>query len=120
MQNQSNYWSAWMAGWVSATKMILEAQQRTLEMFLPRAGRQGAERMFEVFERAVPATAGDKPATRGTESGRSEQRTRRRGRPRKSQSAEQHAPRRRGRPPKRRSAAQGARRHGRSPKAARA
>jgi hypothetical protein len=120
MQNQSNYWSAWMAGWVSATKMMLEAQQRTLEMFLPRSGRPGVERAFEMVESAMPATAGDKPAGRsGRRQGSAQKTPRRRGRPRKSQSAEQHAPRRRGRPPKQ-AKAQAPRRRGRPPKSARA
>jgi hypothetical protein len=79
MQKQPDYWSAWMAGWVSATKTILAAQQRALEMFLPRRRRAA--------EPALSATAGDKPAVT----------PRRRGRPRQSAAT---APRRRGRPPK--------------------
>jgi hypothetical protein len=79
MQKQSDYWSAWMAGWVSATKTILEAQQRALETFLPLPHR--------AVGRSLQATAGDKPALA----------PRRRGRPAKAAGG---APRRRGRPPK--------------------
>jgi hypothetical protein len=77
MRKQSNYWSAWMAAWASATRTIFETQQRTLEMLLPRR---------PPLEIAQPATAGDKPIPP------------RRGRARKH--AGVAAPRRRGRPPK--------------------
>jgi len=80
MRQQSDYWSAWMAGWVAATKTLLEAQQRALQMLLPQ---QGA-----AFEAAQPETAGDKPPVT----------PRRRGRPPKT--AAQTTPRRRGRSPK--------------------
>jgi hypothetical protein len=83
MRNQSDYWSAWMAGWVSATKSILAAQQRALEAFLPLARRP-----LQSIEQSLPATAGDKPAMPA----------RRRGRPPKS--AAGPTPPRRGRPPK--------------------
>jgi hypothetical protein len=79
MQKQSDYWSAWMAGWVSATKTILAAQQRAFETFLPLPYRAAG--------RSLQATAGDKPAVA----------SRRRGRPAKAAAG---APRRRGRPPK--------------------
>lgn len=82
MRNQQDYWSAWMAGWVSATKTILEAQQRALESFLPLARQP-----MRLIEESQPSTAGDKPAMA----------PRRRGRPPKNPGA---APRRRGRPPK--------------------
>jgi len=52
MRKQSDYWSAWMAGWASAARTIFEAQQRALEMLLPRR---------PPLEIAHPATAGDKP-----------------------------------------------------------
>ena len=82
MQKQSDYWSAWMAGWVSATKTILEAQQRALEAFLPLSRPQA-------LHMSIPATAGDKPGPR------------RRGRPPKSATGGgQQTPRRRGRPRK--------------------
>jgi hypothetical protein len=68
-----------MAGWVSATKTILEAQQRALQAFLPGARR---------LEASLPATAGDKPVAA----------PRRRGRPPKSAGAPGRS--RRGRPPK--------------------
>jgi len=81
MQRQSNYWSAWMAGWVSATKTILEAQQRALESFLP-----ASRRAMQQTEASLPATAGDKPAVarRRGRPAKGGAATRRRGRPRKS------------------------------------
>jgi hypothetical protein len=84
MQNRSDYWTAWMAGWAAATKTIIEAQQRALSLLLPP---QPAPRAAANFAE----TAGNKP---------SEPTPRRRGRPRKSESAQAAAPRRRGRPPK--------------------
>jgi hypothetical protein len=68
-----------MAGWVSATKTILEAQQRALQALLPTARR---------LEEGLPATSGDKPGLA----------PRRRGRPAKSAGAS--GKRRRGRPKK--------------------
>lgn len=84
MQKQSDYWSAWMAGWVSAAKSIIEAQQRALEMFLPLSRRRNGEW-------SLPATAGDKPLLPAG---------RRRRSPKSRAGAGQNAPRRRGRPPK--------------------
>ena len=55
MRKQSDYWSAWMAGWASAARTIFQTQQRALEMLLPRR---------PPLEIAHPATAGDKPAPR--------------------------------------------------------
>jgi hypothetical protein len=68
-----------MAGWVSATKTMIEAQQRALQAFLPTRHR---------LEEGLPATSGDKPGLA----------SRRRGRPPKS--AAGSSKRRRGRPPK--------------------
>ena len=82
MRRQSDYWSAWMAGWVTATRTLLSAQQRALEMFLPQQPPRQTP-----LEAVPPATAGDKPLT-----------SRRRGRPPKA--AEAAPKRRRGRPPK--------------------
>lgn len=92
MQNQSNYWTAWMAGWVAATKTILAAQQRALDMLVPPNAP-----IPPVSSRAAASvleTAADKPAPR------------RRGRPPKQHTgAEQHTPRKRGRRPKTRAGA---------------
>jgi hypothetical protein len=72
-----------MAGWVSATKTMLEAQQRALQAFLPSA-RQ--------LEASLPATSGDKPDRAPRRRGRppksaGETGRPRRGRPRKSSRA---------------------------------
>jgi hypothetical protein len=75
-----------MAGWVSATKSMLQMQQRAMEMMLP--SRVYGRSPTGAWEEAMTAaTAGDKP--------------RRRGRPRKSESAGANTGRRRrGRPRK--------------------
>jgi hypothetical protein len=71
-----------MAGWVSATRTIIEAQQRALQAFLPTARR---------LEEDLPATSGDKPGLA----------PRRRGRPPKSDKSASGTGRpRRGRPRK--------------------
>ena len=86
MQNPTDYWTAWMAGWVSATKSMLQMQQRAMEMMLPLRG-YGRAPSGAWEEAMTAATAGDKP--------------RRRGRPRKSESAGANTGRRRrGRPRK--------------------
>jgi len=69
-----------MAGWVSATKTIIEAQQRALQAFLPTARR---------LEAGLPATSGDKPGLAPRRRGRPPKSAGgtgrpRRGRPRKS------------------------------------
>ncbi|HEV2548185.1 MAG TPA: hypothetical protein VGU20_12675 [Stellaceae bacterium] len=86
MQNPTDYWTAWMAGWVSATRSMLQMQQRAMEMMLPsRSHGQASTGAWE--DAMTAATAGDKP--------------RRRGRPRKSESAGANTGRRRrGRPRK--------------------
>jgi hypothetical protein len=84
MQNPTDYWTAWMAGWVSATKSMLQMQQRAMEMMLPLRG-YGRAPTGGWEEAMTAATAGDKPG--------------RRGRPRKSESAGAGR-RRRGRPRK--------------------
>jgi len=80
MSQHSDFWSAWMAGWVNATKTLLEAQQRALQMLMPH---QSAP-----LEPAQPATAADKPQVAPPR------------RDRLPKSAAQPTPRRRGRPPK--------------------
>ena len=86
MQNPANYWTAWMAGWVSATRAMLQMQQRAMEMMMPSHGRNPMPGS-EWEEAMTAATAGDKP--------------RRRGRPRKAESTGANAGRRgRGRPRK--------------------
>jgi hypothetical protein len=69
-----------MAGWVSATKTIVEAQQRALQAFLPTA---------RPLEEGLPATSGDKPSLAPRRRGRPPKSAGgtgrpRRGRPRKS------------------------------------
>jgi len=88
MQNPTNYWTAWMAGWVSATRSMLQMQQRAMEMMLPSRDR-GKPPSSEWEEAMTAATAGDKPRRRGrprkNESTGGNTGRRRRGRPRKSQ-----------------------------------
>jgi hypothetical protein len=86
MQNPANYWTAWMAGWVSATRAMLQMQQRAMEMMMPSRGPSPMP-AGEWEEAMTAATAGDKPRRRGRppkESAGANASRRRRGRPRKT------------------------------------
>lgn len=90
MPKEADYWSAWLAGWMMASRTVLEAQRRMIELFLSSSRRREAEpapRMaWRQVEAALPASAGDKPSPV------------RRGRPPKQRTGA--APRRRGGPRK--------------------
>jgi hypothetical protein len=73
MRQRSDFWSAWIGAWMTGLRSMLEAQQRFLAPFLPRAPRPPAARAAPspppapraMVETAAEATAGDKPAGRG-------------------------------------------------------